>query len=387
MKIKFTLKDILAFLSLSSNMKTIRREDTRGLLYQMQYKGDYYKLLPLLNGIFKAGCTVFAHPAENGDMLLGRNFDLRHYIKDENGRDTITGLITVLKTENKKARYKSIGICDAIYLDPSCRVFREGAFDKKDFQNIRALMLPFLTMDGINEEGLAVSVLHLSTDNSFEEIPYLEAGEFSEEEQKNLVILTAAGEVPDKMNGRLNARNIILNTTDKKAWKVIKARATYQTDPSKESVIHTVLMRRMLDYCQNTDEAVQLAHSVNMISTPDSDNHIVVTDRFHKSVMLEWIDNQLTVRPCFHASNFYNNREDHYGYGYNRDDALKKAIDTHPNGISEEDAMKALEEASQNCLKHKDHGFTQWSAVYNLNQKTLALAVHSDYEKVYRYKL
>ena len=188
------------------------------------------------------------------------------------------------------------------------------------------------------------------------------------------------------MNGRLTKRNIILNPADRKAWKVLKARATFQTDPDKKTVIHTVLMRMMLDTCKNCDEAISLARSVNMISTPDADNHIMVTDP-ERSVMLEWIDNQLTVEDCSHASNFYHNRPDHFGYGYNRDDVLSAEIESHPDGITEEECMNALQKASQNCLVGKDHGYTQWSAVYNLNQKTLKLSVHSDYEHVFKYVL
>ncbi len=385
MKIK--LKSLLPILPLLRNLRTIRREDEAGLLYRMDYKGDYYALLPLLRGFFKAGCTVFTHTTPEGERLLGRNFDLRHYSVDPaTGETEITGLITVLRTRNRKAKYRSIGVCDAMYLDPQGKLFRRGAFDRRDTNSFRALMLPFLTMDGVNEKGLAVSVLHLSTDNSFEEIEYKAPELWSEEERKNLILLETPGELPDKMNGRLNKRNIILNTADGRAWRVLKARATFQNEPGREAVIHTVLMRMMLDRCADCGEAIELARGVNLISPPDADNHIMVTDP-KRSVMLEWIDNQLTVEECSHASNFYHNRPDHFGYGYNRDEALAAAIAEHPDGITEAECMQALERASQNCLVGKDHGFTQWSAVYNLNRRTLQLAVHSDYERIFSFAL
>lgn len=387
MQIKITFKDVLRFIPLLHNLRTIQKEDRDGLLYKMNYTGDYYALLPLLNGIFSAGCTVFTHKNPAGEQLLGRNFDLRHYAKNpETGEDEITGLITVLNVQNKKAKYRSVGVCDAIYLDPSCKIFSKGAFDKRDKNTLRALLLPFLTMDGVNEKGLAVSVLFLSTDNSFEEIEYKEPADFTAGEQKNLILLENAGEVPDKMNGRLTKNNILLNTADKKAWKVIKAQGTRQTDPGKENTMPTLLMRQMLDFCGTVDEAVDLAGKYNMVTLPDANYHIMVTDD-KRSVMLEWIDNKLTVEDCVAAANFYNNRPDHYGYGYNRAETVRSAIDSHPAGITEEECMEAMQAASQNFLAGKDHSYTQWSAVYNLKQKTFKLAVHSDYEKIYSYAL
>lgn len=384
---KITLKTAVKFLPLLRNLRTLKKEDNAGLLYKMDYTGDYYPLLPVLEGFFQTGCTVFAPRTPDGTMLLGRNFDLRHFYRDPaTGEEEITGLITVLNCRNKKAKYASVGVCDAMYLDPGCKIFHRGSFDRKDKNTLRALMLPFLTMDGVNEKGLAVSILHLSTDNSFEEAQYREPSTLNSEEKRNLVLLKNPGEEPDVKNGRLTKWSIILNTADKKAWKVNKARATYQTEPGKKTVIHTVLMRMMLDSCQNCEEAIALAKSVNLISTPDSDNHIMVTDP-NRSVILEWIDNKLTVEECYHASNFYNNRADRFGYGYNRDNVLKAELENNPGGLSEEECMKALEKASQNCLKGKDHGYTQWSAVYNLKKQTVRIAVHSDYEHIREYSL
>lgn len=385
MKIK--VKNVLPLIPLLHNLKTIKKEDESGLLYSMDYHGDYYKLLPLLESFFHAGCSVFSHVTPQGERLLGRNFDLRHYYQNpDTGETEITGLITVLRTKNRKAKYRSIGVCDAMYLDPKCRIFRKGSFDHRDKNTLRALLLPFLTMDGVNEKGLAVSILFLSTDNSFEEIPYKDPDAFDEEEKKDLIVLTEPGTVPDKSNARLTNRNIIENTADRRAWKVLKAQSTHQTAPGKKTMIHTLLMRMMLDSCANCEEAVALARTINLISLPGADYHIMVTDT-RSSVMLEWINNELTVQECCHAANFYNNRPDHFGYGQNRDEALASAIERHPEGITEQECMEALREASQNCLINKDHGFTQWSAVYNLNRKTLDLAVHSDYEHIHRFEL
>lgn len=385
---KLTAKSAFKFLSLLPATRTLKRVDEEGLLYTMNYNGNYYKLLPVLNSMAKIGCSMFAHKNLKNEPIVGRNFDLRHFYKNhETGETEITGLAVVVKTNNKKAKYKSIGIADAIYLDPSCKMFHRGIFDTNKKSRIRAVMLPFLVMDGVNEEGLCVSVLHLSLVNIIEKIEYKELDSFTKEEQEKIIVLKKPGEKPDKSNGRLNKGQIILNVADKIAWIVNKEKATCQNEPGKERVIHTVLMRYILDNCKDCDEAAKLALSYNMISEPNSDNHIIVSDAKGNSIALEWIDNKLTVENCYHTTNFYNNRKDKFGYGYNRDDVLANAIKKHSKGMSEEDAMKALKEASQNCLEDKDYGYTQWSAVYNLVQKTFDVVIHSKWEKVYHFDL
>lgn len=65
---------------------------------------------------------------------------------------------------------------------------------------------------------------------------------------------------------------------------------------------------------------------------------------------------------------------------------MTSAQKKYSDGMKEE-AMKTLRKASQNFEEDRDYGFTQWSAVYNLPKGTLKLAVHMDYEHIYKYSI
>ena len=103
--------------------------------------------------------------------------------------------------------------------------------------------------------------------------------------------------------------------------------------------------------------------------------------------MLEWIHNELKVTEIDHATNFSTGREDHYGYGFERDDVMTAAKRKYNRGMPESIAMHTMAVASQNCEEDSDFGFTQWSAVYNLPKGTVDVCVHMDYEHVYRYHI
>ena len=382
------LRALIKVTAFGKSIKTIKREDQKGLLYHMDYYANYYRLLPLMEKMIKTGCSTFVHKNELGEPIMGRNFDLRHFwTNPETGKTEMTGLAVVVNIKSKCAKYKSVGIADAVYMDLTHPTFFAGCLDDGKTDLIRTIALPFLCMDGVNEKGLAVSVMHLSTENRWDEIEYRPYDELSDDEKSRMLVLDKPGEVPDPKNARTKTGALAMNSYDKKAWKVYKNFGTHQRKPNCKNVLHTVLMRMMLDSCADVKEAIALADSINLISTPDADNHILVADVKGNSAMLEWINNELVVTYVDHGTNFYSGREDHYGYGFERDDIMTSAQKKYSDGMKEEEAMETLRKASQNFEEDRDYGFTQWSAVYNLPKGTLKLAVHMDYEHIYKYSI
>ncbi|MBQ0036387.1 MAG: linear amide C-N hydrolase, partial [Firmicutes bacterium] len=172
---------------------------------------------------------------------------------------------------------------------------------------------------------------------------------------------------------------------DKITYKANKNLAVNQNEPNKKTILHPVLMRRMLDYCKDVDEAIELAKTYNVKSPmPDSDYHIMLSDKSGKSVILEWVDNKMNVVETNHGTNYYLSRDDHYGYGQDRDEVVTNNL---KDVMSEKEVMNLLEEVSQNPFKKKYIGFTQWSSVYNLNKNTLKLSIFLDYDKQYEFKI
>lgn len=373
----------------AQSMKSICREDERGLLYHMDYTADYYKLLPALNMVVNAGCSTFVTKNMKGEAIMGRNFDLRHFRDNvETTAADMTGLMVAVHTANPKAKYKSVAIADAFWLDSKGGTFYEGVLDdgKKDIS--MALMLPFICMDGVNEKGLAVSIMHLPTENRWDETEYVEYDSLSFFEKRSAMLLTEPGQTPDKLFYKAKTGSYAINSADKKAWKAYKNFAVWQQEKGKKTVLHTILMRMMLDGCETVDEAINLAKTVNVKSPArDNDYHVLVADARGRSVILEWINNELVWTETSHATNFHLCREDRYGYGYERDAIQAAAMAKYANGMPETTAMRTLAVAAQDCRDESDVGFTQWSAVYNLEQHTVKLCVHMDYDKTYEYRV
>lgn len=94
------------------------------------------------------GCTsVVAQDKDTGAWLIGRNYDL----------DTFSnGSVAIVHTA-PQGKYKSVGISDTTQLGLS----------KNYLAQDKELMLyaPYYTMDGVNEKGLAVSIMVLSKEN------------------------------------------------------------------------------------------------------------------------------------------------------------------------------------------------------------------------------
>ena len=73
---------------------------------------------------------------------------------------------------NPNAKYKSIGVCDAFWLDYQNGTYGNGSFDDGKTDLSAALLCPYLCMDGMNEMGLCVSIMALSVKGKWEEIPF-----------------------------------------------------------------------------------------------------------------------------------------------------------------------------------------------------------------------
>jgi len=367
---------------------SIKKIDDRGLLYFMDYKANYYKLEKYTAMIAnsKPGCSTFVSKNDNNEYILGRNYDFNHYRYNKKGEDKdITGLILVVKTSNTKAKYKTLGVIDGFWLDNAKGSFFEGVPSDGKTDMTRLAMAPFIIMDGINEVGLATSIMHLPTENKWDEIEYREVESLSEDEKKIAIIYEEKGLVPDRYDYKVKNNALCINTKDHKTWKADKNLAVNQKDPNKKSILHPILMRRMLDYCKNVDEAIELAKSFNLKSPlPDNDYHIMLADKSGKSVILEWVNNEMKIVNTTFGTNFYLSREDHYGYGLDRYDVLKDSL---KETMSEDEVMKLCEKVSQNPFKKQYVGFTEWSSVYNLNKNTMKLAIFLDYEKQYEYKI
>lgn len=309
--------------------------DERGRLYSVEYTGNYRsKLLEFVVNCIKpvkeAGCTVMAVESPEGDKITLRNYDLAH----PDGEGNPTGLNACVYC-NPEGGYSSVAMADMAWASFAGLPYYEGAFDRGILKKSLLALAPYMCMDGMNTEGLCVSILALD----------IKEGEH----------------------------------------------ATYQTDVAKEEVVLTVLMRRMLDCCKDTEEAIELAKSVNVVNTLGYDFHLMVNDAEGNAVVLEWRNDTMTVTDSDLVTNFYLAYDDLYGHGQDRYETARKVLDENKTDgetacLTEDKSKEVLMEVSQEYTEEMT-SYTQYSAIYNLSDKTMKLWVYPDYEKAYEFSL
>ena len=143
-------------------------------LYKMEYSADYRLdevlksgsrtsddllkfLLAELLGVENSqaalpsfGCSAFAVRTKSGDRIFGRNFDYNQFDAG------VEGNAAVLMRVRPKEGYSSVGMVPGAFAGFGTDSLCDG---ETDISN--TALFPFLIMDGMNEAGLAVSVLWL----------------------------------------------------------------------------------------------------------------------------------------------------------------------------------------------------------------------------------
>lgn len=151
------------------------------------------------------------------------------------------------------------------------------------------------------------------------------------------------------------------------------------TDPNKPTLLQSQILRLVLDYAKDVDEALELIRSYNVkFLLP---NHFHIADASGNSAIVEYIDGGMAIlrneKPWQVSTNFLISepvQPDCWRY--------KKATEVlvGTEGLtSQNEAMDLLRATSQ------DH--TVWSVVYNLSSGEIRLAMGKDYNKVYSFKL
>lgn len=274
------------------------------------------------------GCAAFSCRTPEGTPLMGRNYDIRH--------EEMTALL--VKTSPEKG-YKSFGIADLGWMG-----FGRGALSDGRTDLSGLALAPYLLMDGMNEKGFAMAVLSL---------------------------------------------------TDTPA----------RQDTGKTRITTTAAIRLCLDKAATTEEAVALLRQYDMQASSETNNyHFFLTDLSGDSRVVEYVDNEMDVIPADHVTNFYlssrhgNNAAaraylagvapipDSKRNNYQRYRILDAVMSAYGDCLSAEDAMCTLRLAAQTPERARK-SFTRWSEVFDLEHRTLAVAIARAYDNVFRFEL
>ena len=217
-------------------------EIDKGRIYEMNYTADYTRNNDVFGiGLdvslgskaalsYDAGCSAFACPEKKGkEFLMGRNFDFNHIV---NGNRVMIPIIAV-HTAPRDGK-KSVSFVDGLFINYTSGFYTDG---KSDLSMLMAL--PYLMMDGINEDGFAISVL--------------------------------------KLDGK----------------------PTLQQDPGKKKIFTTVAMRMLLDRASTVDQAISMLKEYNMCmdKDPRASYHFFMADAKGNYAIVEYVDSDIQVNP------------------------------------------------------------------------------------------
>lgn len=138
-----------------------------------------------------------------------------------------------------------------------------------------------------------------------------------------------------------------------------------------------VASRAMLDKCATVDEAIALLKSYDIKTMAGRSFHLFITDKSGRSVVAEWIDNELVITESDAVTNFYMSDPDHKPCS--RYDTIKARLNETGKVMSYREAMTLLMDASQNYDDIK----TQWSCVYDLDNFKLYFVSDMDTDHIY----
>ena len=339
-------------------------EGDKGRIYEMNYTVDY-KLDDAINfGIdgqakltqfvvaylmdtqkgksmslkYDAGCSAFAAPDKStGNFLMGRNFDFNHWDEDSNRIDIP---VIVVHTAPKGGK-KSVSFVDGNFVN-----YKKGFYTEKGNDLSMLMALPYLLLDGINEDGFAISVL--------------------------------------KLDGK----------------------PTRQTKSSKKTIFTTVAMRMLLDRASTVKEATAMLENYNMcMDTDTASYHFFMADATGDYAIVEYTGENVNINHpenmevlrdndtlrC--VTNFYVSPtmlETEFGgyssHGRDRYNNLRAGLLKYNYNVTPSQALELLKIVAQGPEGSKSStGFTQWSQVYNLTKRRLTLNLTREWDKTFEF--
>ena len=340
----------------------VDKEGGKGRIYEMNYTSDYKlddALDAQISGLedlqrfavtslfdrtssankqkisFGAGCSAYAATdSRQGHCLMGRNYDFCHKNpQDSKKEDEIAAILVRTAPEGGK---KSVSMVDGYWLG-----YKRGFYEDRQTDLSMLMLAPYALMDGINEDGFAIGVLHLDG------LPAV------------------------------------------------------QREAGKPTIYLSVAMRMLLDKASTVKEATEMLknYNMNMESSAKGSYHFFMADATGHYAIVEYVNRggDINVNPdsldvladtLRYTTNFYNsprmestpygNTSDHGKHRYN---ILKTNVDACKARMTPTEAMILLQAVSQEPNTDDPTSHTQWSSLYDLTTKTLRLSILREYDE------
>lgn len=160
-------------------------------------------------------------------------------------------------------------------------------------------------------------------------------------------------------------------------------------DTGKPDLTTTTAIRLLLDQAADVDEAVDLLKQYDMHSDIGIMHHLAIADNSGRSVVAEYVDNELVVTETEEVTNFFLTPGDRYGIGseqsHVRYDILKEWRDAR-SAASAGEVKDALQSVSQEAMG-EEFALTVWSIVYEQENGRVHYFFRENYEKEYEFSV
>lgn len=304
-----------------------------GDLYTMTYVGDFDALITMHHEQLmeylarqdtqvntQVHCSMFSYASEQ-TQLLGRNYDNRR-------TELLVGLFYPY------GGYRSLGLIPMTELGFT----EERPFDPSRVEHREILLYaPLMTVDGINEKGVVVTVASAS-------------------------------------------------------------RQSVRADTMKPYRYLLHLKRNILDHAQDVGAAIEIAKGFNLFDNGKHsiNHHILLADPSGRSVVLEWYEGEMQVlekgdTPWMVITNtdMYQSTNTELAQSCRRYAAIESRLSISGETLSWQDGMDILGSAEQVNQRYElESGplvvYTEWSAMFDLKALSIQLCLRGDFERVYQ---
>ncbi len=276
-------------------------------------------LLPVSIKVPSFGCSAYRTEDVAGNILMGRNYDFR-----------LDTSCLMVRCEPKDG-YRSVAFAALDNINAN----ELETPDKK----MACLTAPFVCLDGINEKGVSIATLTLSSEPT------------------------------------------VRNT-------------------GKAKLATPLLVRLVLDKAASTDEALELIKQYDILSVNGRDYHFIINDASGNSVAVEWDCESETrepvVTPTRAITNFFVMHIDKvqpktdngmYGKGKERYQAILNVLDDNKEKITREVAWNAIRSAVQEPNPEDVTSNTQWSVLYDNTNCTAEIVIRRHWGDVHNFAM
>lgn len=171
---------------------------------------------------------------------------------------------------------------------------------------------------------------------------------------------------------------------------VIEDMGETHQDTGKPGITTTTAIRLLLDYAATVEEAIELLSQYDMHSDIETMHHLAISDISGRSVVIEYVNNEMIITETPIVTNFLLAESENYGLGSeaskSRFDILLDIYDSN-NGILEGDEIKSALIAVNQSNGFDPQWSTQWSVVFNQSTGKAIYYHCEDYNIKYDFKI